>query len=113
MILTIPLLIIGSILMTGIHVMIFKSFPRCVRKLICFNVFLGTLCDFCLSGLILIFTGPGNTIGFLSLIGSGLFAGYLVIYRKKHGIGEIKIDWRWGVVPKIDVRENGYSHWLF
>jgi small basic protein len=106
-------MIFSVLMMAAIHVVIFKALPNYLRKILCCNLFLGTFCDFCLSGVILVFTGVAAWVGMFNLAGSCLFGVYLYFYRKRHGISGIRLNWRWKVFPYPEIAEKHPSdHWL-
>lgn len=113
MVLSLPLLIIGSMLMLAGHIILFKSFPSFIRKLLAGNLFLGTAADLGISTLLMFFTGPGNIIGLISIISSVLFVGYIVAYRRVHEIGKMRLKWKFKIVPVVEIQENNRQHWLF
>jgi len=110
---SIGLLIVGSIMMAGIQISIFKSLPRFLRVLFAYLPLAAMLCNFLLSGVILIFTGVGNTVGLLNLAGSIIFGIYLFIY-KDYRKCQITFKRRFWIFPKLELTEgNKQPHWLF
>lgn len=109
----IPVMIFSILLMASIHIVIFKALPNILRKILCCNLFLGVFCDFCLSGVILVFTGVAAWVGMFNLAGSVLFGVYMYFYRRKHGIDGITMIRVWKVIPFPTVIEKHPSdHWL-
>ena len=110
---SIAVLLVGSVLMSAIQISIFKSSPKFLRVLFAYYTFLGMFCNFLLSGIILVFTGVGNSVGLMNLAGSVVFGIYLFIYKdyRKCQVNFKRILW---IIPKIELTEsNKEAHWLF
>jgi len=110
----ISVILMGTILLALVQITIFRSaFPKGLRNFFAYYPFLGVLVNFLLSGVILVFTGVGNVIGFLNLCGSVVFGIYLVAYRNFRQLEKPEVKWRLGVVPTLRIREgNSEDHWL-
>lgn len=107
-------MIIGMAIFALVQISIFRSLPCIIRKILACFPMLGVIGNFLLSGCILMFTGVGQTVGFLNLAGSIIFGVYLVMYRHHRQLGKPKVGRTLGIVPYITIEEyNKEEHWLF
>jgi len=104
---------IGVILVTALamflmQVAIFYQFPRVIRAIFCCVPLLAVIMNFILSGVILMFTGVGSTVGVANVLASVLFGFYLLAYRSTKGI-DVRVKWGgWSVFryPILQVTEG-------
>jgi len=110
---SIAVLLAGSMLMAAIQISIFRSSPKFLRVIFAYYTFMGVVCNFLLSGIILIFTGIGNSVGLMNLAGSVVLGIYLFMYKdfRKCQVNFKRVFW---IIPKIELLEgNKEPHWLF
>jgi hypothetical protein len=90
---SIPLILFLTVIMAIVQISIFKSLPNMFRKFFASLLLLAVICNFLLSGLILLFTAQGFLAGVSNLGGSVIFGIYLVAYKNKHQIGKLTLEW--------------------